>query len=161
MHRRKGISQILKMPPVILFAMVLLMGSGTALWLSGMSFSGTVTVSTGSAPGAIVYAWDIMVTDDSNVTNNFDYFNTDGYQSFLFDINTTGINSTDGKCDYQENQDLQFVIVKDSLNYPLSEGELPIIEFEPGNNTFSIITVPHIGRCPLNGVIAMSATLVE
>jgi len=141
--------------------LILGIGSATALYISGMTFSGSVLATGGEEPTAQEYTWDINITSNDNQTKTFQYDNQDGPQTFKFDIDTSDICSTSAICTYEENRDLRFVIEKNIWDsWPLSESEQPEIYFEPGTNTFSITTLPHPNRCPLAGNISMTATLI-
>lgn len=152
----------------MLTAAAVLGGTAAALWISGMLFTGSLTVVGGVEPSAELYTWnvDLNVSEALNDSQDFVYSNPDGMQTFLVGIDTSGITSTAPNCVYQEDEDLIFFVVwtdesEITTSSHVSESATPSIQIQPGDNTLTITTQGNPNSCPLSGTIAMTMTLNE
>ena len=140
--------------PVLTVTLLLLAGTGAALYLSGMNFSGQLTATAGEEPGAIDYTWNVNITDDNNDTQLFEYDNTDGIMDMVF-VMSNDLVSTDESCNFEPGKDIAFFVNDKKL-----DGNSPIITMQPGINNITINAVPDTARCPLEGNISVTGNLL-
>ncbi len=137
---------------------LLAIGGVSALYLSGLAFTGTLTATAGVQPAVTTFDWDVV--DISGMDMKLIVWNNpDGDQEYSFTF-TEDIVSTSPNCAYQEDLDLQFMTVVNTVPYPMVDGTTFTETLVSGDNVFEMIVIPHANRCPLSGNISFVGTLV-
>ena len=159
MVKLKGLKEK-RMLPALIITTLLLSGTGAALYLANMSFTGSVTVAGGEQPASDEYVWNLDMNAGETDTQSFVYDNLDGDSNFMFTTDTTGINSTDPKCIFQPGEDLSFNVSVDGQEGVVSDTLNQTFLLVSGNNDITIKTTTHSSTCPLTGTISLLGELV-
>ena len=140
----------------VVFSVTVMSVMGFALWIAGLTASGTVVSASGIEPSAITYEnLDLNITDieDSVV---FYYTNEDGVVNMNFTL-SENLSSTDSTCNYEVGKDILFSIEVNSNGfYPMPY----VTQVNTGSNAIELKAVGDINRCPSYGSYVLTARLV-
>ena len=131
-----------------------------ALYMASMNITGTAFVTSGTVPEMTEYDIAVYLSNTTPQKYHYIYDNTNGNISFEFSIDTSGITSTDSKCVFEENKDIVFGILRETIWYNLSESESPTVTFASGVNHFDVVATGDENRCPSNGTISIQGILI-
>lgn len=137
-----------------LLAIMFMLGSAAAVWLSGWLLSGTINIGSGTKE-LKEDAWSLSGTGNANITKSFNLTNSDGEMVKKFYL-TDNITSTDPLCIYQKNTDLKLYVKNGGQECELSEANPCSKTIASGFNSWNITSVFHANRCPLTGTFKVN-----
>ena len=123
-----------------------------ALFVGGLQASGTIQATSGSQPSSQVFNIDANLTDSNN-TQILVYDNSDGDLDMEFSC-LQNITSTVGNCNVETDKDLKVWINSKPCE------STPVVSIVPGNNNIEVVMENHPNRCPYNGTITITGTIV-
>jgi hypothetical protein len=137
--------------------LMLCIGSVAALYMGGMSLTGSISATAGTQPSDVTCNYD-FVNISSETTYDCVYDNTDGTITMQFICDTSGLSSTDGKCNYENGKDIKFWVGIDNADYSPCEST-PTKTITNGVHDISIKLEPHPNRCPVTGNYSVTGVI--
>ncbi len=148
-----------KMLPALIIASLVLIGSSSAIWLSGFVSQGTV-ISTSTEPAYMTFDLGEFDITTANSTTYFTYNNPNSEADVNMTLNMEII-STDALCHYTEGTDFELLIDNEYGDFiVISNGNSVVRTMPPGDTEIYVMASPHIGICPLEGNITITGQLV-
>lgn len=142
--------------------LLLTVGSVSAIWAGGISWTGTLTA-TGGAESATLDCTlqTITITDETMGFMQCDYVNPNSAFQVDLTMDDSGIVSTDGLCTYETNSDVVFMLETDTPGSFLEFATAPVRRtIGPGSTPIVFRYYPDVNRCPLTGTWEVTGTIV-
>ncbi len=134
----------------LLAVAILISASGAmAIYIFGLDITGYFWANSG-AKETTDFDWDINITSNAKVSENFSYNNPDGVTAVDISF-VDNVVSRDTDCTYQPGLDFELYINDGSVEHKLSDSDLIGYSLSSGNTIFNVSVVPHYNRCPLGG----------
>jgi hypothetical protein len=134
----------------------LLSAMGFALYLAGISGTGSIVSVGGTQPETAVYEnLDLDLNESLEDIVAFYYTNGDGATDFNFTL-SENITSIDEQCTYEIGKDINWSIQVNSAGwYPFPH----IATMNTGSNAIEVKAIGDANSCPINGTWAITGVL--